>query len=147
MLFGYVRKEDRTLLLDLDFQWIDDHSLFVKMKDLDSNDTNLYSHKNFVYITKESEHDLDRLFRILKEAKIEKVAVETDSNRNWTLKKLMDEIEKEHEYLMLRKELMEKLKGIPGKEAKLLLNELLTKDVSMHRLKQIQFKIKKEDLK
>jgi hypothetical protein len=83
--------------LNIEYKVIGDEHLGYKMKDLLEMDTNSIqcSRSCFVYTTE----DID--------LPVERMAIATDSNLEWTLEKLMDEIEQEYTYFRVRNELYE----------------------------------------
>ena len=83
--------------LNIEYKIIGDEHLSYKMKDLLKIDTNSvqFSRPCFVYATQ----DID--------LPVERMAIATNSNLEWTLEKLMDEIEQEYTYFRVRNELYE----------------------------------------
>ena len=145
MLIGYVREENRKDLKDYDFIWVDDASLDMKMKDIkeDNKSTN-YTFDDFVYVTKEDESRIDSLSEVLKLKESQRLACQTPTNKNWTLRKLMSEIDKEPQYFKLREELVSLCKKSKKPLAYRFLKEINSKTVSIHRLKQMKYQLNKE---
>ena len=124
---------------------MDDASLDMKMKDIkeDNKSTN-YTFDDFVYVTKEDESRIDSLSEVLKLKESQRLACQTPTNKNWTLRKLMSEIDKEHQYFKLREELVSLCKKSKKPLAYRFLKEINSKTVSIHRLKQMKYQLNKE---
>lgn len=144
MIIGYVRQENRDKFNDFNINWVDDHSLNTKMKLLTKDETVDYTYPDLIYI--EDEENKDDLISQLKECGAKRLVMKTPTNQNWTLKKLITEIEKDHQYFELRDELIQQLRGRHSLQAKQFLDEIENKQVSIHRLRQIQYKVKEHKL-
>ncbi len=97
MILFYKGIENASL--DCEYKLIGDEQMNCLMKDLLEKDVQAFTWTRPSFIYMNEEEDLDFGFC--------RQAVETKTNREWTLQQLMDEIDQEYEYFCIRNELYE----------------------------------------
>lgn len=97
MILFYKGMDDTSL--DCEYKLIGDEQLDWSMKDLliGNYEAKTWTRPAFIYMSVDEVADFGFCLQ----------AVETKINREWTLKRLMDEVEQEFEYFSIRNELYE----------------------------------------
>ena len=157
MVLAYVALNSKIEMaikqLNVDCIVIDDSVLSFRMKEIQNCDyKGILSYPGFIYIQKEDANQMDQIQSAFRPLGIERFGMETDVNRNWSLKKLLDEIEKEHAYFLLRERVQNALK-YPNplrmkdsnymKEYNRMVQDFKSKNLTEFQLKNILFRLSK----